>query len=76
MQINMLYTYGWLLYDYTLKFTQYSNPSVYEQSVYEFSLIQDAQINPCFSIYKPIFTYMISFLSQTNRYSCREVTGN
>jgi hypothetical protein len=29
----------------------YSNPSVYEQSVYEFSLIQYAQINICFSIY-------------------------
>jgi hypothetical protein len=26
----------------------YSNPSVDEQSVYEFSLIRDAQINTCF----------------------------
>jgi hypothetical protein len=26
----------------------YRNPSVYEKSVYEFSLIRDAQINTCF----------------------------
>jgi hypothetical protein len=31
----------------------YSNPSVYEQTVYEFLLIRDAQINTCFSIYGP-----------------------
>jgi hypothetical protein len=29
-----------------------------------------------FSIYEPIFAYMNSFLSQTNRCSRREVTGN
>jgi hypothetical protein len=34
---------------------EYSNPSVYEQSFYEFSLTRDAQINICFSIYEPIF---------------------
>jgi hypothetical protein len=51
---------------------EYSNPSVYEQSVYEFS----AQINTCFSIYKPIFANTSSFRSQTDRYSCREVMGN
>jgi hypothetical protein len=35
----------------------YSNPSVYEQSVYEFSLVRDAQINTSFSIYEPIFAF-------------------
>jgi hypothetical protein len=33
--------------------TWYSNPSVYEQTVYEFSLIRDAHINTCFSISEP-----------------------
>jgi hypothetical protein len=47
--------------------SQYSNLSVYEQSVYEFSLIRDAQINTCFSIYEPIFAYTSSFLAQTDR---------
>jgi hypothetical protein len=55
---------------------KYSNASVYEQSVYEFSLIRDAQINTCFSIYEPIFAYTSSVLSQTDRCSCREVMGN
>jgi hypothetical protein len=55
---------------------EYSNPSVYEQSVYEFSLIRDAQINTCFSIYEPIFAHTSSFLSQTDRCSRREVMGN
>jgi hypothetical protein len=55
---------------------EYSNPSVYEQSVYEFSLIRDAQINMCFSIYEPIFAYTSSPLSQTDHYSRREVMGN
>jgi hypothetical protein len=37
---------------------KYSNPSVYEQSVYEFSLIRiNAEINTCFSIYEPIFGF-------------------
>jgi hypothetical protein len=49
--------------------SHYSNPSVYEQSVYKFSLIQDAQINTYFSIYEPIFAYMSSFLSQTDHCS-------
>jgi hypothetical protein len=39
----------------------YSNPSVYEQSVYEFLLIRDAQINTYFSIYEPIFAYTSSW---------------
>jgi hypothetical protein len=42
----------------------YSNSSVYEQSVCEFSLTRDAQINTCFPIYKPIFT---EFLPLANR---------
>jgi hypothetical protein len=54
----------------------YSNPSVYKQLVYELSLVRDAQINTCFSICKPIFAYTSSFLSQTDRCSCREVMGN
>jgi hypothetical protein len=54
----------------------YSNPSVYEQSAYEFWLARDAQINTCFSIYKQIFACMSSFLSQTDHCSCREVMGN
>jgi hypothetical protein len=36
---------------------QYRNPSVFEQLVHAFSLIRDAQINTCFSIYEPIFAY-------------------
>jgi hypothetical protein len=55
---------------------EYSNPSVYKQSVYEFSLVQDAQINTCFSIYEPIFAYTSSFLSQTDLCSRREVMEN
>jgi hypothetical protein len=51
-------------------------PSVYEQSVYDFSRIRDAQINTCFSIYEPIFAYTSFFLSQTDRCSRREVMGN
>jgi hypothetical protein len=47
----------------------YSNPSVYEQSVYKFSLVLDAQITTRFSIYEPVFTCMSSFLSQTDRCS-------
>jgi hypothetical protein len=54
----------------------YSNPSANEQSVYEFSVIWEAQINTCFSIYEPIFAKMSSFLSQTDRCSRREVMGN
>jgi hypothetical protein len=54
----------------------YSNPLVFKQLVYEFSLIWDAQINTGFSIYEPIFAYMSYFLSQTDRYSRREVMGN
>jgi hypothetical protein len=54
----------------------YSNPSLYEQSVYEFLLIRDAQINTCFSIYEPIFTNTSSFLSQNECCSRREVVGN
>jgi hypothetical protein len=54
---------------------QYSN-TVYEQWVYEFSLIRDAQINACFSIYEPVFAYTSSFLSQTDRCSHWEVMGN
>jgi hypothetical protein len=57
-------------------FTKYSNPLVCEHSAYEFSLIWDAQINTCFSIYEPIFAYMSSFLLQTSCYSCQEVMGN
>jgi hypothetical protein len=49
----------------------YSNPSVYEQSVYEFSLIWDAQINTCFSVYEPIFAYASFFLLQTECCSWR-----
>jgi hypothetical protein len=59
--------------------TNYSNPSVYEQSVYDFSLIRDAQINTCFSIYEPIFACTSSFLSQmivVPGASSREVMGN
>jgi hypothetical protein len=52
---------------------KYSNPSVYEQSVYEFSLLRDAQINTCFSVYEPIFSYTRSFLSETDRCSCRKL---
>jgi hypothetical protein len=55
---------------------KYSNPSVYEQSVYKFLLLRAAQINTYFSIYKPIFAYMSSFLSQTDRCSCRKIMGN
>jgi hypothetical protein len=55
---------------------KYSNPSVYEQSVFEFSLIRDAQINTCFSIYEPIFAYTSSFLSQTDRCSWRIFSGS
>jgi hypothetical protein len=50
---------------------KYSNPSVYE-----FSLKRDAQINTCFSIYEPIFTYTSSFLSQTDRCSRRLFSGS
>jgi hypothetical protein len=56
--------------------TKYSNPSIYEQSVYEFSLVRDAQINTCFSIYEQIFAYTSSFLSQTDRCSRRLFSGN
>jgi hypothetical protein len=38
----------------------YSKPSENEQSVYEFSLVWDAQINTCFSICEPIFTFWAS----------------
>jgi hypothetical protein len=55
--------------------SKYSNPSVYEQSVYEFSLIRDAQINTCFSVYEPVLACTSSFFSQTGR-SRREVMGN
>jgi hypothetical protein len=55
---------------------KYSNPSVYEQSVSEFSLIRDAQINTCFSIYKSIFTYTTSFLLQTDHCSWRLFSGS
>jgi hypothetical protein len=55
---------------------QYSNPSEYEQSVYEFSLIRDAQINTCFSVYEPIFAYTSSFLSQIDRCSRRLFSGS
>jgi hypothetical protein len=48
---------------------KYNNPSVYNQLVYGFSLVQDAQINTCFSIYEPIFSYTSSFLLQTDRCS-------
>jgi ABC-type phosphate/phosphonate transport system permease subunit len=54
----------------------YSNPSVYKQSVYEFSLIRDAQIYTCFSIYEPIFTCMSSFLLQTDHCSQCLFSGN
>jgi hypothetical protein len=54
----------------------YINPSIYEQSVYEFSLIRDAQINTCFSIYESIFAYTSSVLSQTDRCSGRHVSGS
>jgi hypothetical protein len=54
----------------------YSNFSVYEQSVYEFSLVRDAQINTCFPIYEPVFACTSSFLSQTDRCSRLEVMGN
>jgi hypothetical protein len=54
----------------------YSNPSVYEQLVYEFLLMQDAQINTCFSIYDPIFAYTSSFLSQTDRCYLRLFSGS
>jgi hypothetical protein len=57
-------------------FISYSNPLVYEQSVYKFSLIRNAQINTCFSIHEPIFAYMSSFFLQTDRYSRWEVMGN
>jgi hypothetical protein len=56
--------------------SHYSNLSVFEQSVYKFSLIRDAQINTFFfSIYEPIFAYTSSFLSQMDRYSHWEVMG-
>jgi hypothetical protein len=54
----------------------YSNPSVYEQSVYKFSLIRDAQISTCFSIYKPIFACTSSFRSQTDRCSRHLFSGS
>jgi hypothetical protein len=40
----------WVMYTIDI-LVHYSSPSVYEQSVYEFSLIRVAQINTCFSIY-------------------------
>jgi hypothetical protein len=40
------------------------------------SLIRDAQINACFSIYEPIFAYMSSFLSQTDFCSRRLFSGS
>jgi hypothetical protein len=55
---------------------KYSKPSVYERSVYEFSLIRDEQINTCFSIYEPIFAHTSSFLSQTDRCSRRLFSGS
>jgi hypothetical protein len=54
---------------------KYSNYSVHEQSVYEFSLLRDAQINTRFSIYEQIFAYTSSFLSQTDRCSRRLFSG-
>jgi hypothetical protein len=56
--------------------TNYSNPSEYEQSVYEFLLIRDAQINICFPIYEPIFANTSSFLSQTDRCFRRLFSGS
>jgi hypothetical protein len=44
---------------------KYSNPSVYEQSVHEFSLIRDAQINTCFSIYEPIFYELLPLANRS-----------
>jgi hypothetical protein len=55
---------------------KYSNPSVYEQSVYEFSLIRDAHINTCFSICEPFFACMSSFLSQADRCSRSLFSGS
>jgi hypothetical protein len=52
----------------TIQYNIHSNPSIYEQSVYEFSIIWDAQINTCFSICEPILVYMSSFLLQTNHF--------
>jgi hypothetical protein len=49
-----------MLIVFTMK---HSNPSVYEQWVYLFSLIRDAQINTCFSIYDPVLVHTSSFLS-------------
>jgi hypothetical protein len=54
----------------------YNNPSVYEQSVFEFPLIRDTQINTCFSIYESVFVYTSSFLSQTDRCPRRFFSGS
>jgi hypothetical protein len=54
---------------------QYRNTSVYEQPVSEFSLIRDAHINTCSSVYEPIFAYTSSFLSQTDRCSLSGSNG-
>jgi hypothetical protein len=45
----------------------YCKPLVYEQSVYEFSLIKDAQINPFFLIYEILpLTNRLLFPSGSN----------
>jgi hypothetical protein len=54
----------------------YNNPSVYDKSVYEFSLIRDAQINTRFSINEPIFACTSFFLSQTDCCSLRLFSGS
>jgi hypothetical protein len=44
----------------------YSDPSVYERSVYKFSHIWDGQIGNCCSICNAMFAYASSFLSHTD----------
>jgi hypothetical protein len=56
---------------YSNKGINYSN-----LSVYEFLQIRDAQINTCFSIYKPIFAYTSSFLLQTDHCSQHLFSGS
>jgi hypothetical protein len=53
--------------------TEYSNPSVYEQSVYEFSLIRDSQINTFFNLQANFRLYE---LLPSDHCSHREVMGN
>ena len=68
--------YNFLCHMYTilsawLALTLYGNSSVCEQWVYDFSLIQDAEINISFSICETILAYASTFLSQTDHCSWR-----